>query len=90
MASRSPSNSPRHDRRKNGKRAKEDLGQMFFKLGEIRAATDDDFEYFMHIADCHDGWMKKVDKSGFAIYQKESDNSAIKMVKVRARHCRSN
>ncbi len=81
MASKSPSNSPRHDRRRNGKKG-DDQAEKFFKLGEIRVATDDDFEHFLYISDCNDGWIKKVDKGGLAIYQKECDNSAIKMIKV--------
>ena len=83
MASRSPTNGPRHDRRSNGMKTK-GTEHSFFKLGEIRVATDKDFEHFMRIADNHDGWIKKVEKNGLRIWQKETDASAIKMAKV---HC---
>ena len=83
MASRSPTSSPRHDRSRNGTKAKENgKGHSFFKLGEVRVATDKDFEYFMRIADNHDGWVKKMEKNGLRIWQKETESSLIKMAKV--------
>jgi hypothetical protein len=55
----------------------------FFQLNEIRSATDSDFEYFIQLADHHgDGWIKKLEKNGLTIWQKETGASTIKMVKV--------
>ncbi len=78
--SSSPSSSPRHNGRQQGKKDSEQ--DSFFKLGEIRVATERDFEHFIHIADSNEGWIKKVEKNGFTIYQRECDNSMIKMAKV--------
>ena len=55
----------------------------FLQLGEIRAATDNDFDYFMRLAEYHEDWVKKLDKNGVLVWQKETDHSTIKMAKVR-------
>ncbi|XP_064404303.1 START domain-containing protein 10-like [Halichondria panicea] len=80
MAGKSPSSSPRHNGRQQEKKDSEQ--NNFFKLGEIRVATEKDCEHFMHIADSNDGWIRKVEKNGFTIYQRECDNSMVKMAKV--------
>ena len=54
----------------------------FLQLGEIRVATDADFDYFVHLAECHDNWTKKLDKNGLIVWQKETGHSTIKMAKV--------
>lgn len=56
----------------------------FFQPNEIRSATDADFEYFIRLAEVHegDGWIKKLDKNNLTIYQKETGVSSIKMAKV--------
>ena len=55
----------------------------FFQPNEIRSATDSDFDYFIQLADQDgDGWIKKLDKNGLVIWQKESGVSSIKMAKV--------
>ena len=54
----------------------------FLQLGEIRAATDDDFDYFVHLAERHENWIKKLDKNGLVVWQKETGHSTIKMAKV--------
>ena len=59
-------------------------GSGFFHLGEIRVATDSDFEYFIHLAEHHEDWVKKLDKNGLTVWQKETGHSTIKMAKVRA------
>ena len=56
----------------------------FFQVNEIRSATDSDFEYFVQLAEEEeDGWVKKLDKNGITIWQKETGESPIKMAKVR-------
>lgn len=55
----------------------------FLQVNEIRSATDSDFEYFMRLAEEEDGWLKKLDKNGITIWQKETGESPIKMAKVR-------
>lgn len=55
----------------------------FFQPNEIRSATDADFDYFIQLADQDgDGWIKKLDKNGLVIWQKETGVSSIKMAKV--------
>ena len=54
----------------------------FFGLGEVRAATDRDFDYFLNLLDNNDGWIKKLEKNELTIFQKECENSTIKMAKV--------
>lgn len=55
----------------------------FFQPNEIRSATDADFEYFVQLADDRgDSWIKKLDKNGLIIWQKESGVSSIKMARV--------
>ena len=54
----------------------------FLQLGEIRAATDADFEYFVRLAENHENWIKKLDKNGLIVWQKETGHSTIKMAKV--------
>ena len=54
----------------------------FIELGEIRAATDADFDYFVRLAECHESWIKKLDKNGLTVWQKETGHSTIKMAKV--------
>lgn len=57
----------------------------FFQPNEIRSATDADFEYFVQLADDRgDSWIKKLDKNGLIIWQKESGVSSIKMARVSA------
>ena len=56
----------------------------FFQPYEIRSATDSDFEYFIQLADDEgDGWIKKLEKNGLTIWQKETGVSSIKLAKVR-------
>ena len=57
-------------------------GNDFFHLGEIRVATDSDFDYFTHLAEHHEDWVKKLDKNGLIVWQKETGHSTIKMAKV--------
>ena len=54
----------------------------FLQLGEIRTATDADFEYFVRLAENHENWIKKLDKNGLIVWQKETGHSTIKMAKV--------
>ena len=54
----------------------------FLELGEIRVATDADFDYFMRLAECTDNWNKKLDKNGLTVWQKETGHSTIKLAKV--------
>ena len=54
----------------------------FFDLGEVRAATDKHFDYFLNLLDNNDGWIKKLEKNELTIWQKECENSTIKMAKV--------
>lgn len=53
-----------------------------FELGEIRPATDTDFEHFIHLVEDDDGWIKKLNKV-VTVWQKETGHSTIKLVKVR-------
>lgn len=56
---------------------------VFFEPNEIRSATDSDFEYFVQLADDRgDTWIKKLDKNGLVIWQKDTGVSSIKMAKV--------
>lgn len=56
----------------------------FFQPYEIRSATDSDFDYFIRLADDDgDGWIKKLEKNGITIWQKETGVSSIKMAKVK-------
>ena len=55
---------------------------FFFQLGELREATDKDFDYFRRLAEFHDNWIKKLDKNGLTVWQKETGHSTIKMAKV--------
>ena len=55
----------------------------FFQPNEIRSATDADFDYFIGLAeDEGEGWIKKLDKNGIIIWQKETGVSSIKIAKV--------
>jgi hypothetical protein len=58
------------------------LGSHFFDLGEIRVATDSDFDYFIRLAERHEDWVKMLDKKGLTVWQKEMGHSTIKMAKV--------
>lgn len=58
------------------------VGNNFFQLGEIRVATDSDFDYFIRLAEHHEDWVKKLDKNGLTVWQKEVGHSTIKMAKV--------
>ena len=58
------------------------IGNDFFHLGEIRVATDSDFDYFIRLAEHHEEWIKKLDKNGLTVWQKEVGHSTIKMAKV--------
>ena len=58
------------------------IGNVFFHLGEIRPATDSDFDYFTRLAEHHEDWVKKLDKNGLVVWQKETGHSTIKMAKV--------
>ena len=60
-------------------------GKEFLQLGEIRAATDSDFDYFVRLAEHHEDWVKKLDKNGLIVWQKETEHSTIKVAKVRER-----
>lgn len=54
----------------------------FFKVGEIRPAEDHDFDYFVNLAE-GGGWTKKMDKNGLVAWSRSSENSALKIFKVR-------
>ena len=56
-------------------------GTKIFELGEIRSATDNDFDRFIHLLEDSDGWVKKLDKV-VTVWQKETGHSTIKLVKV--------
>ena len=61
----------------------ENGNRQIFQLGEIRSATDVDFEHFIQLADeSGNGWVKKLEKNGLIILQKETGVSSIRMVKV--------
>lgn len=55
---------------------------VFFQIGEVREATDTDFDYFKRLAEYHENWIKKLDKNGLTVWQKETGHSTIKMAKV--------
>ena len=57
-------------------------GACFLQLGELRVATDADFDYFISLAEYHEDWTKKLDKNGLTVWQKETGHSTIKMAKV--------
>lgn len=60
-----------------------DKDGSFFELGEVRLATDSDFDYFAHLAKNFDGWVKKYDKHGVTVWNKDTGGKTVKMLKVR-------
>ena len=54
----------------------------FFRVGEIRLPTDEDFQYFVTLSDDHDGWIQKFDKDGTIVWMKEVPGNTVKMLKV--------
>lgn len=57
-------------------------GGTFFEVGEIRPARDSDFQHFIDLAD-GGGWTKKSEKNGLLAWTRNTENSSIKMFKVR-------
>lgn len=61
--------------------------QSFFRLGEIRLPTDEDFEYFLSLAEMHAGWTKKYDRNGLTVWLREIPGKSVKMLKVSVLVC---
>ena len=55
----------------------------FFKLGEIRLPTDEDFEYVAALADDYEGWTQKYNKNRISVWTRNTQGSEVKVVKVR-------
>ncbi len=59
-----------------------DTRLSFFNLGEIRVARESDFQCFLHLAENHEGWVKKLDKNGLIVWNRDTGKTSIKMFKV--------
>ena len=55
----------------------------FFDVGEIRLAKDSDFDYFAYLAENFDGWVKKYEKDGMTVWNKDTGRRTVRMLKVR-------
>lgn len=55
----------------------------FFELGEIRIARESDFQYFRRLVEGHEGWLKKLDKNGLTVWNRDTGKTSVKMFKVR-------
>ena len=60
----------------------------FFKIGEIRKPTDEDYEHFLSLSNNHDGWILKCDKPEVKVWTKDIPGVTVKMLKVSA-YCRT-
>ena len=54
----------------------------FLKLGEIRVASDSDFQYFIELAENHEGWVQKLDRDGLIVWNRDMGKTPLKMFKV--------
>ena len=61
----------------------EDAGESFFKIGEIRMPTDEDYDHFLSLSDKHDGWDLKCSRSDVTVWMKDIPGMTVKMLKVR-------
>ena len=56
--------------------------EQFFKIGEIRPPQQQDFDYFLQLADNHEGWTEKHTKNNVKVWMKDTPGSNVKMLKV--------
>lgn len=56
--------------------------EQFFKIGEIRPPQQEDFDYFLQLADNHEGWTEKHNKNNVKVWMKDTPGSNVKMLKV--------
>lgn len=56
--------------------------EQFFKIGEIRPPKQEDFDYFLQLADNHEGWTEKHNKNNVKVWMKDTPGSNVKMLKV--------
>ena len=56
--------------------------EQFFKIGEIRPPKQEDFDYFLRLADNHEGWTEKHNKNNVKVWMKDTPGSNVKMLKV--------
>ena len=66
----------------SGSATHEPSENAFFSVGEIRPPTDADFDHFLMLADCCDGWIIKYNKNDIVVRMKEREGSAVKIFKV--------
>ena len=50
---------------------------------EAHPATEEEFAYFLKLADSDDGYVELYVKDGIQVMSKPMENSPIKMIKVR-------
>ncbi|VDP21566.1 unnamed protein product [Echinostoma caproni] len=54
----------------------------FFRLGEVRPPTDDDFMYFKEMAQDESHWKKSHSRKKIKVYTRVTEGSSLKMIKV--------
>ena len=61
---------------------KVDHPPSFFKVGEIRRPTEEDYQHFLLLTENHDNWIRKCNKNNVTVWMKDIPGVTIKMLKV--------
>lgn len=58
------------------------FSETFFKIGEIRAPTQEDFQYVKNLANYNKDWTTKYEKNGMVVSVKDTEIKDMKIYKV--------